>query len=549
MAMLQKCSRPRTGRRAIRRSDAQRRCPPSARSGRRPMIAGTYLGSAGLTVVLAVLLAGGSLSRWSFIALVGATFFLASAGASAAYLTVSEIFPVETRALAIAFFYAVGTGAGGIIGPLLFGNLISSGESAVAVGFGVGAAVMALGGAAELLFGVRAERTPLGNIAKPLTLADASRTQVPTQLEPPDTEPVPQRADALSMRERAEEERARGARHRAAVHEFASANGNGDGHDLAAGQGIEQALADIAELRAKALDERASSEDDHAKALSAGSDAERRAVAARAEAALERARSFDEQAAALEAEHHAEERPHVERAAAGSERARAGEQAALAAEARGRASTLDTAAAAVANPEAALHETWQHMHATRAEAHAQRAAGHVAESDQHEARAEEWHERGLAAEEQLDAARHLAAAEELASEEGAVKRTAQQRAEAVAREQAARQQEVRIRQRLARREQGFRRLSPGPGSTLYSPGMVGTASRWAPTAEGDLEREIDEIVRALDERGRGNTRRTRNARRRALLGAGTFPSSAARGILRGAHPPRFALHLRACTNA
>ena len=50
-------------------------------------------------------------------------FFFASAGASAAYLTVSEIFPMETRALAIAFFYAVGTGLGGIIGPLLFGNL------------------------------------------------------------------------------------------------------------------------------------------------------------------------------------------------------------------------------------------------------------------------------------------------------------------------------------------------------------------------------------------------------------------------------------------
>ena len=57
-----------------------------------------------------------------------ATFFLASAGASAAYLTVSEIFPMETRALAIAFFFAVGTGIGGIIGPLLFGNLIASGN-------------------------------------------------------------------------------------------------------------------------------------------------------------------------------------------------------------------------------------------------------------------------------------------------------------------------------------------------------------------------------------------------------------------------------------
>ena len=77
--------------------------------GRKPMIAITYLGSAAVAVVLGVLWIGGALDRWSFIAIVGATFFLASAGASSAYLTVSEIFPMETRALAIAFFYAVGT--------------------------------------------------------------------------------------------------------------------------------------------------------------------------------------------------------------------------------------------------------------------------------------------------------------------------------------------------------------------------------------------------------------------------------------------------------
>jgi hypothetical protein len=63
----------------------------------------------------------------------------------------------------------------------------------------------------------------------------------------------------------------------------------------------------------------------------------------------------------------------------------------------------------------------------------------------------------------------------------------------------------RIRQRLERRQrrgrEGVRRLLPGPGGTLYSPGLVGTASRWAPTAEHDLDREIDEIARALEERG------------------------------------------------
>ena len=144
--------------------------------GRIPMISGTYLGSAALTVVLAVLMLGQSLTSWSFMLAVAAIFFLASAGASSAYLTVSEIFPMETRALAIAFFYAIGTAVGGITGPLLFGNLIGSGHlNLVAIGFFVGAAVMALGGIAELAFGVRAEGVSLENIAKPITVADAER--------------------------------------------------------------------------------------------------------------------------------------------------------------------------------------------------------------------------------------------------------------------------------------------------------------------------------------------------------------------------------------
>jgi MFS family permease len=138
--------------------------------GRVPMIAGTYLGSATLVVVLAALLRNGTLDRTSFMALIMATFFLASAGASSAYLTVSEVFPMETRALAIAFFYAIGTAIGGISGPLLFGKFIHSGDPAqVATGFLIGAAAMALGGVAELLWGVRAEGRSLEAIARPLT--------------------------------------------------------------------------------------------------------------------------------------------------------------------------------------------------------------------------------------------------------------------------------------------------------------------------------------------------------------------------------------------
>jgi MFS family permease len=138
--------------------------------GRKPMVTGTYLISAVLTAILGVFLLGGGLTTWSFMAFIIAIFFFASAGASSAYLTVSEIFPMETRALSIAFFYAVGTAAGGIVGPLLFGHLIASGsQDQVAIGFFVGAVVMAIGGIAELAFGVRAEQKQLEEVAEPLT--------------------------------------------------------------------------------------------------------------------------------------------------------------------------------------------------------------------------------------------------------------------------------------------------------------------------------------------------------------------------------------------
>ena len=143
--------------------------------GRKPMVTGTYLISAALTAVLGVLLLGNGITTWSFMAFIIAIFFFASAGASSAYLTVSEIFPMETRALSIAFFYAVGTAAGGIVGPLLFGHLIASGsQDQVAIGFFVGAVVMSVGGLAELFFGVRAEQKQLEEIAQPLTAESAA---------------------------------------------------------------------------------------------------------------------------------------------------------------------------------------------------------------------------------------------------------------------------------------------------------------------------------------------------------------------------------------
>jgi MFS family permease len=149
--------------------------------GRKPMITLSYIGSAVVVVVLAVLFVTGTGGAWTFIAVLAVAFFLASAGASAAYLTVSEIFPMETRALAIAFFYAVGTAIGGITGPLLFGQLINSGQRAeVMWSFLIGAVVMAAAGLVELWLGVAAERRPLEELALPLTVADAEEPDGPS---------------------------------------------------------------------------------------------------------------------------------------------------------------------------------------------------------------------------------------------------------------------------------------------------------------------------------------------------------------------------------
>ncbi len=141
--------------------------------GRKPMISGTYLLSGGLLVVTALLFKGHDLTAASITVALTIVFFFASAGVSAAYLTVSEIFPMETRALCIAVFYAIGTGVGGITGPLVFSALISTGSyTKAALALILGATMMIVGGLVELVFGVKAERQGLENIAKPLTAAD-----------------------------------------------------------------------------------------------------------------------------------------------------------------------------------------------------------------------------------------------------------------------------------------------------------------------------------------------------------------------------------------
>ena len=141
--------------------------------GRRPMIAFTYLMSGLLLALTGWLFANEMLSvreqtfAWSVI------FFFASAAASAAYLTASETFPLEIRALAIAVFYAVGTGVGGVAGPMLFGALIDTGSrTSLFGGYLLGAALMIAAAAAMWRWGVAAERKPLETVARPLAFTD-----------------------------------------------------------------------------------------------------------------------------------------------------------------------------------------------------------------------------------------------------------------------------------------------------------------------------------------------------------------------------------------
>jgi MFS family permease len=142
--------------------------------GRKVMISLTYGISGLLLEVTAYLFSQNLLSASTLTVAWMVVFFFASAAASSAYLTVSEIFPLEIRALAIAFFYAVGTGVGGVIGPLLLGILISTGSrGSVAVGYFIGAALMIGAAVVEALWGIAAERKPLEEVSRPLSFVDS----------------------------------------------------------------------------------------------------------------------------------------------------------------------------------------------------------------------------------------------------------------------------------------------------------------------------------------------------------------------------------------
>ncbi|GHD46279.1 MFS transporter [Streptomyces galbus] len=147
--------------------------------GRRVMISSTYLLSGILLFGTAWLFDRGSLDAVTMTACWCVVLFFASAGASSAYLTVSEVFPMETRAMSIAFFYALGTAAGGISGPLLFADLTDSGKVGDTVlAFQIGAGLMCAAGLVAAFLAVNAERRSLEDIARPLTAAASKAREV-----------------------------------------------------------------------------------------------------------------------------------------------------------------------------------------------------------------------------------------------------------------------------------------------------------------------------------------------------------------------------------
>lgn len=135
--------------------------------GRRRMIAGTYASSGLLLMGAAIFFNRGEAALGQAVWFT-VIFFIASSAASSAYLTVSEIFPLDIRAFAISIFYSAGTLVGGVGAPMLFGHLIQTGSrTAVFHGYVAGAVLMLAGGIAEVYLGIDAERQPLESIAPP----------------------------------------------------------------------------------------------------------------------------------------------------------------------------------------------------------------------------------------------------------------------------------------------------------------------------------------------------------------------------------------------
>jgi MFS family permease len=142
------------------------------RIGRRTMISSTYAVAGLLLALTGWMFQRGMLSAETQTLAWTVIFFFASAAASAAYLTIGESFPLETRAMSIALFYAIGTGVGGVAAPAVFAALIGSGSRVqILWGYLFGGGLMIFAALAELVLGVHAERRPLEEVAPPLSLA------------------------------------------------------------------------------------------------------------------------------------------------------------------------------------------------------------------------------------------------------------------------------------------------------------------------------------------------------------------------------------------
>ncbi|MFR9805483.1 MFS transporter [Pseudonocardia sp. RS010] len=512
--------------------------------GRKAMISGTYLGSALLAIVLTWVFYSQFGGQWVFLAALVATFFVASAGASAAYLTVSEIFPMETRALAIAFFYALGTGLGGIVGPLLFGSFIDSGSRGlVAIGFLVAAGVMALGGVAELVFGVRAEQSALEDIAQPLT-ADEGGQEGPDQ-DGPDQDGAGQDGpgqegagqdgaekdgagtEVSRLREEAEYTRAAAAEHRAAA--AAARTGGRDGRVDDDRVRTEEALAEIGDLRAAELDAiadarellRSDGRDDGSTAL------------LEARVGEQRARSLSERQAAVGAADEETARRHAELADAAAARADAARARVRAVQERGTAederAAGDGAAEERCRTLAGRFDAEAQAHDARSAWFRARAAGDSEAVAEAEAEAERAEREADAARERAAAAEHRERGAGFAGETAEEERAAQERAEAAERRARERDAEQRIRERIearrSRDRRGPRRWRPGPSASLSGARFGGTPFDRETEAQRALDREIAAIGRALADRGT-----TSRAELGELVGArywgpGRFPAA------------------------
>ena len=151
--------------------------------GRKTMISGTYIFSGVMLVATGWLFSIGILNAVEQTACWTAIFFFASAAASSAYLTVGEVFPLEVRAIAIAIFYAFGTGLGGVCGPAVFGVLIQSGSrEAIFYGYVLGGVLMVLAGCVQAVLGIETRRCSLEDVAPPLCQVSPNRWSAPAPL-------------------------------------------------------------------------------------------------------------------------------------------------------------------------------------------------------------------------------------------------------------------------------------------------------------------------------------------------------------------------------